>query len=164
MTRRKTERRPKTPALARLDQAGTEYAVHEFRHDPDTSDFGDEAARALGVDPAQVFKTLIWRVDNSFAVGLVPATTNTSPKKLAAAVGARRAQLAERAEAERLSGSVTGAISPLGLRRPLRVVVDVSAVDHEQIFVSAGRRGMEVSLSPYDLIGLTEAIVASIRT
>lgn len=164
MPRRKHDTRSSTPALARLRDKGIDHTVHEYEHDPRDTDFGAEAARQMQVDPTQVFKTLIWHVDDSFCVGIVPTSGTTAPKKLAAALGARRADLADSAVAERLSGSVVGAISPLGLRRPLPTVVDSSALDHDRIFVSAGRRGVEVSLSPADLIDLTNATVAHIRT
>lgn len=164
MTRRKPAARSGTRALTRLIDSGTEHTVHEFRHDPAVSDFGHEAARQLQVDPSQVFKTLMWQVDDGFCVGIVPVAGRTAPKKLAAAIGARRAQLADAAVAERLSGSVVGAISPLGLRQSLRVVIDSSALNHDQVFVSAGRRGLEISLSPHDLIQLTDATVAPISS
>jgi Cys-tRNA(Pro)/Cys-tRNA(Cys) deacylase len=164
MSRRKAPSQSGTPALIRLIDSQTPHTVHEFPHDPAVSDFGNEAALALQVEPAQVFKTLIWQIDDGYCVGMVPASGNTAPKKLAAAMGARRAQLAAAADAERLSGSVLGAISPLGLRQTLRVVIDSSAVDHDQIFISAGRRGLEISLSPLDLIGLVNATVAPISS
>jgi Cys-tRNA(Pro)/Cys-tRNA(Cys) deacylase len=164
MARRKHEPSASTPALARLVDEGIDHTVHEYAHDPRATDFGAEAARQMDVDPTKVFKTLIWHVDDSFCVAIVPTSGNTAPKMLAAALGARRADLVDSTVAERLSGSVVGAISPLGLRRALPVVVDSSALDHDRIFVSAGRRGVEVSLSPADLIELTSATVATIRT
>lgn len=164
MARRKHEPSASTPALARLVDNGIDHAVHEYDHDPRATDFGAEAARKMDVDPTQVFKTLIWQVDDSYCVAIVPTSANTSSKMLAAAVGARRAELVDSSVAERLSGSVVGAISPLSLRRALAVVVDSSALDHDRIFVSAGRRGVEVSLSPVDLINVTSATVAHIRS
>lgn len=164
MPRRKHDSRSSTPALVRLLDNGIDHTVHEYEHDPRATDFGAEAARQMDVDPAQVFKTLIWHVDDDFCVAIVPTSGNTAPKKLAAAVGARRADLVDASVAERLSGSVVGAISPLGLRRALPTVVDSSALDHDRIFISAGRRGVEVSLSPVDLIDLTNATVAPIRS
>ena len=164
MARRKHEPSASTPALSRLVDSAIDHTVHEYAHDPRATDFGAEAARQMNIDPTQVFKTLIWQVDDSFCVPIVPTSGNTAPKRLAAAVGARRAELVDSVVAERLSGSVVGAISPLGLRRVLPVVVDSSALDHDLIFVSAGRRGVEVSLSPVDLINLTSAIVAPIRS
>lgn len=164
MSRRKAASRSGTPALVQLIDSGIQHTVHEFQHNPAVSDFGREAALALQVEPGQVFKTLIWQIDDGYCVGIVPASGNTAPKKLAAATGARRAQLADAADAERLSGSVVGAISPLGLRQTLRIVVDSSALDHDQIFISAGRRGLEISLAPRDLIEATNATVAPISS
>jgi len=148
----------------RLLDTGTEHTVHEFRHDPTITNYGLEAAQQLNAEPSQVFKTLIWQIDDDYCVGIVPVSLSTAPKKLAAATGARRAQLADTVVAERLSGSVVGAISPLGLRRNLRVVIDSSALDHDQIYISAGRRGLEIALSPHDLIALMDATVASISS
>lgn len=157
-------RRPRssTPALVLLTERGIDHDVHEYQHDPTSTDFGYEAAQSLRVDARQVFKTLIWQVDERHCVAVVPVSTTVAPKKLAAAVGGRRAHLADVATAQRLSGSVVGAISPLGLRSALTVVVDVSATDHACIFISAGRRGLEISLAPQFLIELTGATVASI--
>ena len=148
----------------RLLDTGTEHTVHEFRHDPTITNYGLEAAQQLNAEPSQVFKTLIWQIDDDYCVGIVPVSVSTAPKKLAAAIGARRAQLADTVVAERLSGSVVGAISPLGLRRNLRVVIDSSALDHDQIYISAGRRGLEIALSPHDLIALMDATVTSISS
>ncbi|MGA0209401.1 MAG: YbaK/EbsC family protein [Candidatus Nanopelagicales bacterium] len=157
-------RRPRssTPALILLSERGVEHEVHEYEHDPASTDFGQEAARRMQVDARQVFKTLIWQVDERPCVAVVPVSTTVSPKKLAAALGARRAHLVDIATAQRLSGSVVGAISPLGLRRSLDVGVDASALDHRRVFVRAGRRGVEISLPPQTLIELTGATVASI--
>lgn len=164
MSKRKGASRLSTPALIRLLDTGTKYTVHEFRHDPTTTNYGMEAAQHMNVEPSLVFKTLIWQIDDHYCVGIVPVSVSTAPKKLAAATGARRAQLADSDVAERLSGSVVGAISPLGLRRNIRVVIDSSALDHDQIYISAGRRGLEIALSPHDLIALTNAAVASISS
>lgn len=150
--------------LALLNAHGVEYTLHEFHHEPNSHDFGLEAARQLQLDPSQVFKTLVWEVDAHNCVGITPTSTTVSAKKLASALNGRRAQLADTSVAERLSGSVTGAISPLGLRRKLPTVVDISALDHEVIFVSAGRRGLEVALDPRAVIELTNATVASISS
>ncbi len=151
-----------TPALALLTQRGVAHSVHEFHHDPRATDFGLEAAVELGVDPGRIFKTLVWHVDDAPAVAICPVTSTVSPKKLAAALGARRSQMAPVSVAERLSGSVVGAISPLGLRRTLPTVLDDSALEHESIYVSAGKRGLEVRIAPKDLIDLLSARVASI--
>ena len=162
MARRAPESRSSTPALALLNQRGVEYRLLEFEHDSTVDHFGLEAARLLDVDPSQVFKTLIFQVDDDYCVGMISTACSVAPKRLAAAVGGRKARLAEASDAERLSGSVPGAISPFGLRQRLRTVLDNGALDHEQVYVSAGRRGLEVCVSTPDLITLTDAVVAPI--
>ena len=153
-----------TPALVYLTEAGIEHSVHHFDHDPRSTEFGLEAARALGVDPSSVFKTLVWTVDGRPAIAIAPVTSTVAPKRLATALGGRRAELAPAATAERLSGSVVGAISPVGLRQPAPAAVDASVLDVPRVFISAGRRGLEVSLAPADLILATCATVAPIAS
>jgi Cys-tRNA(Pro)/Cys-tRNA(Cys) deacylase len=151
-----------------LAERGIPHGVHTFDHDHssrgDHPDFAMEAARLLGVPPEAVFKSLVWLVDSRLALALVPATTTVSAKFLARAVGGKKAHLADVASAERVSGSVTGAISPLGLRQELPVVIDEEVRLHPVVYVSAGRRGLEVSLDPQDLIAVTSARVAALST
>lgn len=151
-----------SPALAAARDAGIAHTVHRFEHDPAHESYGVEAARALGCNPAQVFKTLVWLADDSACLALVPVPEQVSAKRLAAALGKRRAVMAQTTDAERLSGSVVGAISPLGLRRPVPVVLDESARSLERLYISAGRRGVEIEMNPRDLIELTSALVAPI--
>ena len=157
-----------TPALGFLTERGIPHGVHTFDHDHssrgDHADFAMEAARLLGVPPDAVFKSLVWFVDSRLVLALVPATTTVSAKFLARAVGGKKANLADVASAERVSGSVTGAISPLGLRQELPVVIDEEVRLHPVVYVSAGRRGLEVSLDPQDLIAATSARVAALST
>ena len=157
-----------TPALGFLTERGIPHGVHTFDHDHssrgDHPDFAMEAARLLGVPPEAVFKSLVWFVDSRFVLALVPATTTVSAKFLARAVGGKKANLADVASAERVSGSVTGAISPLGLRQELPVVIDEEVRLPPVVYVSAGRRGLEVSLDPQDLIAATSARVAALST
>lgn len=157
-----------TPALGFLTERGIPHGVHTFDHDHssrgDHPDFAMEAARLLGVPPEAVFKSLVWFVDSRLVLALVPATTTVSAKFLARAVGGKKANLADVASAERVSGSVTGAISPLGLRQELPVVIDEEVRLHPVVYVSAGRRGLEVSLDPQDLIAATSARVAALST
>jgi Cys-tRNA(Pro)/Cys-tRNA(Cys) deacylase len=123
------------------------------------------AATVLGLAPARVFKTLIAAVDDrQLTVAIVPVTARLNLKALAAAAGGKRAEMADPAAAERATGYVLGGISPLGQRRRLPAVLDASALDHATIFVSGGRRGLEIELAPADLIGLTAATVASIAS
>jgi Cys-tRNA(Pro)/Cys-tRNA(Cys) deacylase len=154
-----------TPALLAAQAAQITYNIHEYAHDPHAASYGLEAATVLGLDPARVFKTLIAAVDErQLAVAIVPVTARLNLKALAAATGAKRAEMADPAAAERATGYVLGGISPLGQRRRLPAVLDASALDHATIFVSGGRRGLEIELAPADLVRLTAATVASIAS
>ncbi|MEU7093805.1 Cys-tRNA(Pro) deacylase [Kitasatospora aureofaciens] len=151
-----------TPATVALETAAVPFTVHAYEHDPAAASYGGEAAEALGVAAERVFKTLVADVDGTLTVGVVPVAGQLDLKALAAAVGGKRAAMADPAAAERSSGYVLGGISPLGQRRPLRTVIDVSALTHPTVYVSAGRRGLEVELTPADLIALTRARTATI--
>ncbi|WP_037577390.1 Cys-tRNA(Pro) deacylase [Phaeacidiphilus oryzae] len=151
-----------TPATVALAAAGVEFQVHPYEQDPAAPSYGEEAARALGVAAERVFKTLVAEVDGELVVGVVPVSGSLDLKALAAAVGGKRAAMADPAAAERSSGYVRGGISPLGQRRPLRTVVDASALAAETVFVSGGRRGLDVELAPTDLVKLTSATTAPI--
>lgn len=152
-----------TPALVALDAAEVAHSVHPYEHDPASGlGYGLEAAQVLGVDPGRVFKTLVASVDGTLTVAVVPVTGQLDLKALAHAVGGKKAAMAEQAAAERATGYVAGGISPLGQRQRLRTVVDVTAQDHATVFVSGGRRGLDVELAPTDLVGLTGAVVAPI--
>ncbi|MEG3626198.1 Cys-tRNA(Pro) deacylase [Streptomyces poriticola] len=151
-----------TPATVALAAAGVTYTVHTYDHDPAHPSYGEEAAEAMGVSPERVFKTLVADVDGTPTVAVVPVAGQLDLKALAAAVGGKRAVMADPALAERTTGYVRGGISPLGQRRRLRTVLDDSAPAHHTICVSAGRRGLEVELSPDDLAELTGAVLAPI--
>ena len=152
-----------TPAIVAAERAGIAFQVLEYTHDPGAESYGLEAAAALGVAPEAVFKTLIAAVDGTkLAVAIVPANTRLNPKQFAIAAGGKRADLANPADAERATGYVIGGISPLGQRRRLPTVLDQSALAHPTIYVSAGRRGLELALAPADLVRLTGAVVAAI--
>ncbi|MFE2722909.1 Cys-tRNA(Pro) deacylase [Kitasatospora sp. NPDC059327] len=151
-----------TPATVALEAAAVVFTVHAYPHDPAAASYGGEAAEVLGVAPERVFKTLVAEVDGVLTVGVVPVAGRLDLKALAAAVGGKRAAMADPAAAERSSGYVLGGISPLGQRRALRTVVDDSALGHATVYVSAGRRGLEVELAPADLVGLTRAVTAPI--
>lgn len=153
---------PSTPAFAALTRAGVRFTPHAYEHDPRAESFGQEAADALGVDPARVFKTLLADVDGELCVGIVPVVRSLDLKALASALGGKRAAMAELQRAQRATGYVVGGISPLGQRRRHRTVVDASAHGWDTVFVSAGRRGVEAELSPADLVVLTGAVVAPI--
>lgn len=151
-----------TPATVVLDAAGVEHTLHPYEHDPRAASYGLEAVDALGLDPAVVLKTLVAEADGVLVVAVVPVTGELDLKALARAVGASRARMADPVAAERSSGYVRGGISPLGQRRRLPTVVDASALDHDRVYVSAGRRGLDVGLAPADLVRLTGATVAPV--
>jgi len=159
---KKNQQQGGTPATVALTSAGVPYTIHAYDHDPSHPSYGEEAAEAMGVSPERVFKTLVADVDGALTVAVVPVAGQLDLKALASAVGGKRAAMADPALAERTTGYVRGGISPLGQRRKLPTVLDASASAHRTICVSAGRRGLEVELSPEDLTKLTEAVVAPI--
>ncbi|WP_175548678.1 Cys-tRNA(Pro) deacylase [Mangrovactinospora gilvigrisea] len=152
-----------TPATVALAKAGVAFTLHGYEHDPGADSYGTEAAQVLGIDAARVFKTLVADVDGTLTVAVVPVTGSLDLKALASAVGGKRAAMADPAAAERTTGYVLGGISPLGQRKRLRTAVDATALDHATVFVSAGRRGLEVELAPADLVAQTGAVTAAIR-
>jgi Cys-tRNA(Pro)/Cys-tRNA(Cys) deacylase len=151
-----------TPATVALTRAGVDFTLHEYRHDPRAESYGLEAAEALGVELPRVFKTLMSTVDGVLTVGIVPVSGQLNLKSLARAVGGSRASMAGLAAAERATGYVAGGISPVGQKRRHPTVLDKSASEHPTIFVSAGRRGLDLEIAPADLVAVTRAIVASI--
>lgn len=151
-----------TPAIAALLAANVQHTVLPYHHDPRSTGYGAEAVAALGRDPRRVFKTLVVSVDGELVVGVVPMAGALDLKALAAAVGGKRAVMAEVADAQRSSGYVAGGISPLGQRTRLRTVIDASAADLPTICVSAGKRGLQVELAPTDLANLVGASFAPI--
>ncbi|MCW2136754.1 Cys-tRNA(Pro) deacylase [Actinoplanes cyaneus] len=153
-----------TPATVLLTAEKVPHTLHPYEVSPDAPNYGALVAQALGVAPKRLFKTLIAEVDGRLVVGVVPVTGDLDLKALAHAADGKRATLAERAAAERSSGYVRGGISPLGQRKRLPTVIDSSAQDLDLMYVSAGRRGLQVSLAPADLIRLTSATVAVIRS
>ncbi len=145
-----------------LERAGIPFSVREYRHDPRHESYGREASQALGVPPERVFKTLIAEVDGSLVAAVVPVEGQLDLKALAAAAGGKKAVMAEVTAAERATGYVAGGISPVGQRRRLPVVLDASAMSFATVFCSGGRRGLEIELTPADLVRATTAILASI--
>lgn len=160
---KKADRSAGTPATTLLAKENVDFSLHPYDVSPDSPNYGALVAEALGIAPERVFKTLIAEVDGALTVAVVPVTGDLDLKALAGAAGGKRAALADRAAAERSSGYVRGGISPLGQRKRLPTVVDDSALAADRIFVSAGRRGLQVSLAPADLVRLTDATVAPIR-
>ncbi|KBZ68923.1 YbaK/EbsC family protein [Mycobacterium colombiense] len=155
-----------TPGIAALVKAGVPHEVLTFEHDRREHSFGAEAVEALtaaaGIEPGQIYKTLVIAVPGGLAVAIVPATARLALKAAAAALGVARASMADAAVAERATGYVLGAVSPFGQRKKLPTVVDSGALAWERVFCSAGRRGWEVAVAPQDLIRVTGAITAAI--
>lgn len=152
-----------TPAVVALKRAGIAFSLHKYVHDKSSAAYGEEAAHKLGLDPAQVFKTLLVALDGGeLAVAIVPVANQLNLKRCAAAFGAKTACMAKPAAAERATGYVVGGISPLGQKRRLRSVIDASAEGLSTLFVSAGRRGLKIELAPQDLSALLQAGFAAI--
>ena len=148
-----------TPAIAAARRAGIAYRIHQYRHDPRAESYGLEAAEKLGVDPARVLKTLVVSIGGSLAIAVVPVRARVDLRALG-----KRASLADPPDAERATGYVTGGISPLGQRKRLPTIVDASATAFETVYVSGGRRGLELELSPGDLLRLTGGRTARIAS
>ena len=152
-----------TPAVVALTEAGVEHTLHPYEHRPGTDlGYGLEAAAAIGAEPEQVFKTLCAYVDGHLSVGIVPVSGKLDLKALAAAFGGKKAEMAPPADAERSSGYVVGGISPIGQRKKLPTALDETAELFDVIYVSGGRRGLDIGLAPADLISVTDAVVAPI--
>ncbi|MGH3352623.1 MAG: Cys-tRNA(Pro) deacylase [Nocardioides sp.] len=151
-----------TPATVALTRAGIDFTLHPYEHDPRAQSYGLEAAEALGVEPERVFKTLMAALDGRLVVGIVPVTGQLDLKALARALGGSKAQMADLPAAERATGYVAGGISPIGQKRSHPSVVDESAVAYETIYVSGGRRGLDLELAPTDLINIMQATTAPI--
>lgn len=152
-----------TPAVAAAKKAGITFRLHEYDHDPAAASYGEEAADKLGIPADRVFKTLLAESDaGQLVVGIVPVAMQLNLKALAAALGVKRATMADIAAAERATGYVAGGISPLGQKRRLRMAIDEHVQTFDTVYVSAGRRGLEIELAPADLIRLTGAVVAPI--
>jgi Cys-tRNA(Pro)/Cys-tRNA(Cys) deacylase len=151
-----------TAAIRALEQAEVPFELHAYEHRPRATSYGLEAAQVLGITEARVFKTLMVDADDRLVVAVVPVSGWLDLKALARELGVRKATMAEPSAAERATGYVVGGISPLGQKRQHPTVVDTSALDHETVLVSAGRRGLDVELAPADLVALVSASIAAI--
>jgi Cys-tRNA(Pro)/Cys-tRNA(Cys) deacylase len=153
-----------TPATALLAKAHVPFTLHPYEHDPRAEAYGDEAAAALEVDPRRIFKTLVAMIDGKLVCAVVPVARRLDVKALAAAVGGKRGAMAEPAAAARATGYVVGGISPIGQRTALPVVIDASAQGFDTVYVSAGKRGLQVELTPADLAHVSHAQFATIAS
>jgi len=151
-----------TPATAALERAGVAFTVHPYENDPAAPSYGLEAAEKLGLDVGSVFKTLVAEVDGRLVVGIVPVSGQLDLKALAAAVGGKRAAMGDPTSVERTTGYVIGGISPLGQKKRLPTVIDASALDRPTVYVSAGKRGLDLGLAPQHLVDLLGATIAPI--
>jgi Cys-tRNA(Pro)/Cys-tRNA(Cys) deacylase len=147
----------RTPAIAAAERAGVAFTLHEYEHDPRAESYGLEAAEELGLDAARVFKTLVVDRDGVLAIAIVPAAAQLDLSALG-----KRTALADATKAQRATGYVLGGISPLGQRKALPTTLDSSALAFDTVYVSAGRRGLEIELAPQDLVRLTGAEVRPI--
>ena len=153
-----------TPAIRKAKQAKVDFRVYEYEHDPASEAYGEEAVMKMGVDAGRVFKTLIVSRDGKdLAVAVLPVSHSLDLKLFAKATGAKKAVMADKKVAERTTGYVLGGISPIGQKKRLKTVIDDSAKDFETIFVSAGRRGLQMELAPADLCLLTNGDIAFVR-
>lgn len=155
-----------TPAIVMLEHAGVPFTVHEFHHEPGERNYGQVAADALGVEPERVFKTLLANLTVERGVeqvvGIVPVSGQLSLRELAAAMGGKRAEMCPPDLAQRITGYVVGGISPFGQKKRLRTAIDETCVLFDTVFVSGGRRGLDLEVAPDDLVRLLDAVVAEI--
>ncbi|MCK5810134.1 MAG: Cys-tRNA(Pro) deacylase [Cocleimonas sp.] len=152
-----------TPAINTAKNAKIAYTVHRYDHDPSRESYGLEAADKLGVSEKRVFKTLVVKMENKeLVVGIVPVSSKLNMKLIAKVLGFKKATMAEASAVERSSGYVLGGVSPLGQKKTLKTIVDSSALELPTIFVSAGRRGLEIELKPEDLLSLVKGTQAKI--
>lgn len=149
-----------TPATLALDKAKVAYELHTYDYDPDAPRVGLQAAESLGVSPQQVLKTLMTQVDGKPVCVVLASDQEVAMKKLAAAVGGKSAQMMKPADAERITGYRVGGVSPFGQKRPAPTVIDQAALAHDKVFVNGGQRGLQVRLSPTDLVRALPAKVA----
>ena len=151
-----------TPATVALAAAGIAFTPHAYDHDPKNTNFGLEAAEVLGLDPEQVFKTLLADVDGRLVVAIVPVVGKLDLKALASAVGGKKAEMADPKLAEKRTGYIVGGISPIGQKTRHETVLDETAELYDTVFVSGGRRGFDIELAPADLLAVTGGVIAAI--
>jgi Cys-tRNA(Pro)/Cys-tRNA(Cys) deacylase len=148
-----------TPAVNHLKKAKIKHRIHSYDHDPKSNAYGEEAAEKLNISFDRIFKTLIVSVDDEkFMTALVPVSKHLDLKELVKTTGSKKAKMAEKQDVERMTGYILGGVSPIGQKKSLATVMDISALNFDTIYVSAGRRGLQIELSPQDLASLTHAI------
>lgn len=153
-----------TPGIQAAKKAKVSFTVHEYEHDPTAESYGNEAAEKMGVDPNRVFKTLVVSIDGkTLAVAVLPVTHLLSLKLIARAAGAKKATMADKQDVQRSTGYVLGGVSPLGQKKRLKTFIDGSAKQFDTVFVSAGKRGLEIELAPADLTRLTDGQFAPLQ-
>ncbi|MBT3531044.1 MAG: Cys-tRNA(Pro) deacylase [Gammaproteobacteria bacterium] len=152
-----------TPGINSAKKAGIIHKVHEYSHDSSSESYGSEAAEKMGVPEERVYKTLVVSLDNNeLAVGVIPVSSMLSMKFIARSAGAKKASMADKMDVQRSTGYVLGGVSPLGQKKTLKTIIDSSVEKHDTVYVSAGRRGLEIELSPNDLKKLTNGVLAEI--
>lgn len=152
-----------TPCINIARKSRISYTVHEYAHEPSSESYGSEAAKKIGVPEERVFKTLVVRLaTESLAVGVVPVSSMLNMKLIAKATGAKKAGMADASDVERTTGYILGGVSPLGQKKRLKTIIDSSAKNYSTIFISAGRRGLEIELKPEDLAKLSNGKFAEI--
>ncbi len=153
-----------TPAINLLVNKRIPHVIHEYSHDPSNESYADEAAIALGVENSIIFKTLVVQLDNKeLAVGVIPISNSLSVKAIARTLGSKKAMMANKNDVTRSTGYILGGVSPLAQKKPLKTVIDISADEHTYIYISGGKRGLEIELSPTDLASLCSATFADIK-
>ncbi|MCJ2378931.1 Cys-tRNA(Pro) deacylase [Vibrio sp. ZSDZ34] len=154
-----------TPAINLVKKKKIPHTIHQYEHDPNHESYGLEAAEALGQDPESVFKTLLFSLNGdakNLAVAIIPVELKLNLKMAAKAAGAKKAEMADKDIAQKITGYVLGGISPLGQKRALPTYIHISAESRQAMCVSAGRRGLEIELAPHDLASLTRAKFTSL--
>ena len=153
-----------TPGILAAKRAKVNYTIHEYDHDPAAESYGGEAAAKMGVAPEQVFKALVVSLDDKeLAVGIVPVTAMLGLKQIARAAGAKKATMADKQLVQKTTGYVLGGVSPLGQKKRLRTFIDSTAHHFPTVFVSAGKRGLEIELTPDDLARLTNGLLVPLQ-
>ncbi len=151
-----------TPACKILKSNKIEYSIHEYEHDTNAKSFGLEAAEKLGLDVHEVFKTLMVTDDKTYFVAILPVNHQLNLKKVATALGCKKLHMADPKDAERLTGYLVGGISPIGQKKRLKTVIDVTAESLNKVYVSGGKRGLDIGLNPQDLAKVLGASFADI--